>query len=72
MNYTVTFGALDKDGKLSDVRQVDTRECPFVIFDPSHYRENGSCKCSNAEHRKKMIKEWKYKKSQFKNIPLVD
>jgi hypothetical protein len=73
--HKVTFGTLNENGTLSNVRlikQADIGKCPFFIFMPDHYREDGTCKCSNAEHRKMMIKEWGYKKSQFKNIPLID
>ena len=75
MNNKITFGKLQNDGMLMDVKMIsqsDIVKCPFLIFMPDHYREDGTCKCSNAEHRKMMIKEWGYKKSNFKNIVLVD
>lgn len=71
----IQFGTLQKDGTVTNIRmlsQSSIGNCPFKIFVPSHYRENGTCKCSNKEHRKMMIKEWEYKKSDFKNIPLID
>lgn len=73
--HKVTFGTLGKDGELSNVRlikQSDIGRCPFVIFAPEHYRGNGSCKCTNAEHRKYMVKRWEYKPKDFRNIPLID
>jgi hypothetical protein len=75
MDNEITFGTLNQDGTLSNVKtlkQSAIGNCPFFIFAPEHYRQDGTCKCSNAEHRKMMIKEWGYKKSNFKNIPLVD
>ena len=73
--HEIKFGTLHEDGTLSNVRmikQADIGKCPFVIFMPNHYRADGTCKCSNAEHRAMMIKKWGYRKSQFKNIPLID
>lgn len=75
MNNTIEFGTLQKDRTVTDKRylkQSAVGNCPFYIFLPEHYREDGSCKCSNAEHRKMMIKEWEYSKKDFKDIPLID
>lgn len=52
------------------LKQYDMLKCPFVIMVPEHYRDDGTCLCDDAEHRKMMIKEWGYMSSQFKNIPL--
>ena len=52
------------------LKQADLAKCRFCIFDPSHYREDGTCKCDDPEHRKMIIKNWGYKKSHFKGIPL--
>ena len=71
--HIIQFGALQTDGTVTNVRvmkQADIGNCPFYIFMPSHYREDGTCKCNNAEHRAMMIKEWGYTKRDFKNIPL--
>ncbi len=70
-----TFGTLNKDGSLSDVRVMDQSrfaDCPFTIFVPEHYRPERGCLCSNAKHRKMMIKQWEYTRKDFKNIPLID
>jgi hypothetical protein len=75
MENETMFGTLQRDGTLTNIRMIKQstfRNCPFFIMMPEHYREDGSCKCSNAEHRAMMIKEWEYKKRDFKNIPLVD
>ena len=55
-----------------EVNQEIFNVCPFTIFDPSHYREDGTCKCSNKIHRAFMIKNWDYSKKDFKDVPLVD
>ena len=71
----ITFGTLQPDGALSNVRRIlqsTIANCPFVIFVSDHYRADGSCKCSNKVERVKMIKEWGYKKRDFKSIPLID
>ena len=75
MTNSITFGTLQKNGVLTNVKEVKQSVfagCPFTIFLPSHYREDGTCKCSNKEHRKLMIREWEYTKKDFKNIPLID
>jgi len=51
---------------------INPANCEFFIFDPSHYRKDGSCLCNNAEHCKFMIKVWGYTKKNFANIPLKD
>ena len=69
----VTFAKLERDGSTSEIKVIknsDIQKCPFVIFAPEHYREDGSCKCDDPEHRKMMIREWGYKERHFKNIPL--
>lgn len=67
------FGTLSPDGELTNVRsikQADLRKCRFTILMADHYREDGSCKCDDSEHRKRMIKEWEYSVSDFQGIPL--
>jgi hypothetical protein len=54
------------------LKQSDIAACPFAIMLSSHYRADGTCKCSNAEHRQMMIAEWEYDPDDFKNVPLVD
>ena len=49
------------------MKQSNILKCPFVIMMPDHYREDGSCLCNDADHRKNvMMKEWEYKESDFK------
>lgn len=64
-----------EDGQLVEksvrmIRQSDLGRCPFYIFNAAHYREDGSCKCDDAEHRAMMIREWQYKPEHFEGIPL--
>lgn len=51
---------------------VNWHACVFSIMDPEHYRQDGTCLCTNAEHRKLMIEQWEYTEEQFSNIPLLD
>lgn len=37
-----------------------------------HYREDGNCLCSNADHRSLMIEAWEYTEHDFAHIPLID
>lgn len=72
LDNTIQFGTLHEDGTLTDTRELKQStigSCPFYIFMPEHYHEDGSCKCNNAEHRRMMIKEWGYSKRDFRNIP---
>jgi len=54
------------------IRQSDIAACPFMILVPSHYRADGTCKCSNADHRNMMIAEWGYFPEDFTAIPVID
>jgi hypothetical protein len=67
--HKVQFGTLDPTGRLTNIRfikQSDIQKCPHIIMDPSHYRDDGTCKCDDPAEQKKMIKEWEYKKKDFK------
>ncbi len=57
-------------GNVGRIKHSDIRACPHTILVAAHYREDGSCKCDNLEERQKMIREWGYKQSDFKGIPL--
>ena len=52
------------------IKQSDILKCPFCIVDMSHYRDDGSCKCDDPEHRKHMILNWEYTEKDFASIPL--
>ena len=71
MENIIKYGTLQRDGTLTNVRflnQSSIAKCPFYIFDITHYREDGTCKCNDPEHQKFMIKNWGYKKSSFKKV----
>lgn len=68
---TVQFGTLHPDGSLTNVRRIKQRDmlkCPHCIMVPEHYREDGTCKCDDPVEQAKMVKEWGYKKSDFKTL----
>ena len=52
------------------LRQSSMMKCRFSIMDPSHYREDESCKCDDVVHRIIMCKEWGYHPKDFRGIPL--
>lgn len=52
------------------IRQSDMLKCHFAIMDPSHYRDDGTCKCDDAEHRAMMCSDWGYDADDFNDIPL--
>ena len=58
-----------KKKRVQTAGPVTTARCPFSIFDPTHYRANGSCRCDDAAHRK-IMKSWGYTAKDFKGIPL--
>ena len=40
------------------LRHSDIGKCPFLIFVPEHYREDGTCRCDDPEHTEMV--EWGY------------
>lgn len=73
--HTIHFGTLQPDGALINerrIKQSDVRACPHAILMAGHYRADGSCKCSNAEERARMISEWEYTAEDFTGVPLID
>ncbi len=69
-----TFGRLNEDGELEDVREIaqaDLRRCPFAILVPEHYYADGTCKCGDPTERARMIREWGYSEEDFAGVPLV-
>lgn len=67
--HEIQFATLQPDGTLTNQRslkQSAVRACPFFILVPEHYREDGSCRCDDPEHRKLMIAEWGYTEEDFK------
>lgn len=66
--HTIQFGTLHPDGTLTEqrsIKQGDVLACRFCILMPEHYREDGSCRCDDPEHRKMMIAEWGYTEGDF-------
>jgi len=60
-DHKVTFGTLMPDGELTNVRQIkqsDMMKCPHFIMLPSHYRDDGSCRCNDHEHTE--MADWGY------------
>lgn len=41
------------------LKQSAIAACPHVIFEPSHYRTDGSCRCTDSSHKE--MGEWGYK-----------
>ena len=61
MDNEIKFGTLHPDGRLTNVRlikQSDISRCPHLIMVPSHYRDDGSCKCDDPDEQAMMIGEW--------------
>jgi hypothetical protein len=70
----VQFGTLRPDGVLTEVRTIThaaIKACPFYILVPSHYREDGRCKCDDPQERARMIAEWEYTEEDFREKGLI-
>jgi hypothetical protein len=52
------------------MRQADILRCRHVIMLPSHYREDGTCKCDDPAERRRLIREAGYHRTDFDGIPL--
>ncbi len=69
-----TFGTLNPDGTLSNVREIPQsvlRRCPFFILDQDHYREDGTCKCNDPEYRKTVMYAWGYRVADFRRVGIL-
>ena len=58
----IHFGTLHPDGSVTDEREISqsaVRACPHLIMVPEHYRDDGSCRCSDPEHE--AMKGWGYR-----------
>ena len=66
---TVKVGTLHPDGSLTHSHEFDPTVCPFTIFEPEHYREDGTCKCNDPEHRK-LMRSWGYRAADFRSVGL--
>lgn len=69
------FGTLHEDGTLTNVREISQEsigKCPHFIFVVGHYRDDESCRCDDPVYRAMMIKDWGYRESDFRGIPLRD
>jgi len=47
-----------RKGKITILKGSDINKCPHVIFLPSHYNADGSCKCYDP--RATIMEEWGY------------
>ena len=51
-------------------QQASIGACPFVIFNPSHYRADETCKCDDPDEQAKMIEKWGYTRADFRLLHL--
>ena len=68
MTNEIEFGTLHPDGNLTNVRLIkhsDIGRCPHVIMVPTHYRDDGSCKCDDPQEQAMMIREWGYSRADL-------
>lgn len=66
--HTAPWLATRPRAAVTTMRQSDILACPHFIIDPSHYREDGSCKCDDPTEQARMIKEWGYAPADFSQV----
>ena len=73
MSEEIQFGTLTDNGitNVRVLRNSDIKKCPFVIFLPEHYNDDGSCKCHDPKHREMMKKEWGYTDKSFQEAGII-
>ena len=72
---SILFATLNPDGTLSNQRTLShdsIGRCRFSIMVADHYRDDGTCKCDDRDHRAMMVREWEYPEDAFEGIPLRD
>ena len=55
------FAKLNSDGSLTEVREIDQNamlKCRHVIMVAEHYREDGTCRCNDPNHKE--MASWGY------------
>lgn len=61
MSNEIRFSTMRADGTEIDIRMIkqsDIAACPWSILVPSHYRDDGSCRCDDPTHTEML--EWGY------------
>lgn len=58
---SIEFGTLSEEGGYEHTRTLSKAtilECPHLILVPEHYREDGTCRCTDPTHTE--MAEWGY------------
>ena len=69
MDQRVQYSTAEvRDGKLVIIKTItiEPARCPHYIMVGDHWRDDGSCKCNDPEHRAMMIRDWGYSTGDFK------
>jgi hypothetical protein len=45
--------------KTAQIRTINPEVCPYLIMWPSHFRDDGTCKCNDPQE--KIMRSWGYK-----------
>jgi hypothetical protein len=48
-----------REGQIRTMKHSDFAKCEHVILLPSHYRDDGTCKCDDPNE--KQMKKWGYR-----------
>ncbi len=57
----IEFLEMNEAGEVTTIRSMPKSlllNCPHVILVPSHYREDGTCRCNDPDSNE--MKEWGY------------
>lgn len=46
------------EAAVREIKHADIGRCPHVIFNPDHYRADGSCRCNDESHTE--MADWGY------------
>ena len=49
-------------GRVLRTAVIEPKNCPHAIWDPDHYREDGSCKCDDKSET--VLRQWGYRWSR--------
>lgn len=71
MKDGITFGTLDRDGTVTNVRfikQSDIQKCPLFILVPEHYKADGTCLCFDLDEQSLIIGERKARREKYLKV----
>lgn len=62
--------AVDCDVVVKMITAETIRKCPYLIFAPDHYKQDGSCLCFDKDHQEKLRKEREIRSNKYKQVAM--